>query len=184
MTDIGVGHRRMAYATGGFGLSVNAVLYLLVPLRAHEFGAGVAMIGVLVGTKALVETVWSVPAGTFIDRIGPRRAMIVGMLGTAVVAGGYVVAPSLAVLFLLQVAAGVFRLLGWVGGQSYVSGLREGKLRSYDTGRFSFTANLGQIVAPLAAGFIAGVWTTAVGFLVVTALGVVFGLLGLLLPAP
>ena len=175
-------HRLTAYASGGFGLSINAIGYLLVPLLAFELGAGVAVIGLLVAAKALVETVLSVPLGAFIDRAGPRRAVLIGTAGTAVVGAGLMVTPSVAVLFALQIALGAVRLLGWLGGQSYVAGMRGTSMRAHDTGRFGFAANLGQIVAPLTAGAVAGALGTRAGFGVVAGFGLAFFLLGWLLP--
>jgi MFS transporter, DHA1 family, inner membrane transport protein len=174
--------RVLAYSTGAYGLSINAITYLLVPLRADELGAGVGLIGLLVGTKALVETVTSVPLGAFMDRTGPRRSLLLGTAGTAVVALGYVFTSSILVLFLMQVILGLARPLGWVGGQSYAAGMRGGDFRKYDTGRFSFSANLGQIVAPLLAGVVADLYGTQAGFLVIVAYGIVFFAISALLP--
>src|SRR3954464_3543253 len=174
--------RLLAYSTGAYGLSINAITFFLVPLRAAELGAGIGLIGLLVGTKALVETVTSVPLGAFMDRTGPRRSLLLGTAGTAVVALGYVATSSIAVLFLMQVILGLARPLGWVGGQSYAAGMRGGADSKYDTGRFSFAANLGQIVAPLLAGVVADLYGARVGFLVIVAWGVVFFVVSLLLP--
>ena len=174
--------RVLAYSTGAYGLSINAITYFLVPLRADELGAGVALIGLLVGTKALVETVTSVPLGAFMDRTGPRRSLLLGTGGTALVALGYVFTTSILVLFVMQVILGLARPLGWVGGQSYAAGMRGGESRKYDTGRFSFSANLGQIVAPLLAGVVADLYGTRAGFLVIVAYGVVFFVISAALP--
>src|SRR3712207_853715 len=108
------------------------------------------------------------------DRAGPRRALLLGTAGTALVALGYVFTSSIAVLFVMQVFLGLFRPMGWVGGQSYAAGMRGGKDAKYDTGRFSFAANLGQIVAPLVAGVVADLYGARMGFLVIVVWGVVF----------
>lgn len=177
MDEISSRHRITAYATGAFGLSANAIAYLLIPLRARELGVSIAVIGLLVGTKALVETVISVPLGGFMDRAGPRRALLIGTAGTAAVAIALVGTRWVAVLFLLQAVLGLFRTMGWIGGQSYVAGMRSGELKKYDTGRFGFAANLGQIVAPILAGAVAGLFGAAWGFTVLAAFAlVVFGL--------
>lgn len=174
--------RVLAYSTGAYGLSINAITYFLVPIRADELGAGVALIGLLVGTKALVETVTSVPLGAFMDRTGPRFSLLLGTAGTALVALGYVFTSSILVLFLMQILLGLARPLGWVGGQSYAAGMRGGADRKYDTGRFSFSANLGQIVAPLLAGVVADLYGARMAFLVIVAYGVVFFVVSAMLP--
>ncbi|WP_225753470.1 MFS transporter [Actinotalea sp. Marseille-Q4924] len=182
MVELSRRERIVAYTTGGFGLSMNAILYLLVPLRASELGASIGVIGLLVGTKALAETVLSVPIGAFMDRTGPRKALLIGTLGTAVIGVAMALAPSVLLLFVLQLAMGVVRPLGWLGGQSYAAGMRGGKSRAYDTGKFGFAANVGQIVAPLVAGAVAGLAGTAAAFLVVVAWGLVFFALSWTLP--
>ena len=180
--DMTRSQRLLAYSTGAYGLSINAITFFLVPLRAAELGAGVGLIGLLVGVKALVETVTSVPLGAFMDRTGPRKALLLGTAGTAVVALGYVFTSSIAVLFLMQIVLGLARPLGWVGGQSYAAGMRGGGDSKYDTGRFSFSANLGQIVAPLVAGIVADIYGARWAFLVIAAWGVVFFAVSWLLP--
>jgi DHA1 family inner membrane transport protein len=174
--------RLLAYSTGAYGLSINAITFFLVPLRADELGAGVGMIGLLVGTKALVETVTAVPLGAFMDRTGPRRSLLLGTAGTAVVALGFLFTSSIAVLFAMQFLLGLARPLGWVGGQSYAAGMRGGTHGKYDTGRFSFAANLGQIVAPLVAGIVADLYGARMAFLVIVAWGLVFFVVSLMLP--
>jgi DHA1 family inner membrane transport protein len=174
--------RLLAYALGGYGLSMNGLSYFLVPLRAHELGASLTTIGVLLGVKALTETVFSVPLGAFIDRLGPRRAFLLGYGATAAIGLGFMTASSVVALFALQFGVGVVRPLGWVGGQSYVSGMRGEQHRSYDTGRFSFAANVGQMIAPSLAGVMASVVGTQRAFAVMVLYGVVFFVVALGLP--
>lgn len=174
--------RLLAYASGGFGLSVSTLMYFLVPLRAAELGVGVTVIGLLLGAEALTEMVVSVPLGGLIDRIGARRAYLAGTIGLAAVGVGVMMTSSLALLFVLQVAFGVARPLGWLGGQAYVAGMGSPAERSQDSGRFSFVANLGQIVAPVLAGAAVQLAGVRLAFAVVTLFGVVFFAVGLALP--
>lgn len=175
--------RYLAYALGGYGLSMNGLAYFLVPLRANELGASIAVIGLLLGVKALTETVLSVPLGAFIDRVGPRSAFLIGCVGTVLVGLGLMGTSSVVILFMLQFGLGTVRPLGWVGGQSYVSSMRSGAERNYDTGKFSFSANVGQIVAPLMAGALASAFGTRLAFAAMVLYGVVFFAVMLALPA-
>lgn len=172
----------LAYATGAFGLAMNAMVTFLVPLRADELGATLPVIGVLVGMKALMEALLSVPLGRVIDRIGARWAFVAGAGGSAVVILGFVASPVVWALFLCQALLGVTRPLGWVGSQTYVAALDAKAGGAAHTGRFSFVSNLGQIVGPLAVGAVAGVagYRSAFLVLVVYAAGCV--LIGLALP--
>lgn len=174
--------RLLAYASGGFGLSVSTLMYFLVPLRAAELGVGVTIIGLLLGVEALTEMVVSVPLGGLIDRVGARRAYVAGTLGMALLGVGFMFASSLALLFLLQVVFGVARPLGWLGGQSYVAGMSSAAEHSRDSGRFSFVANLGQIIAPALAGAAVQFAGVQSAFAVVMLFGLTFFLVGLGLP--
>lgn len=172
----------LAYLSGGFGLGLNAMMAFLLPLRATELGIGLAYIGLLLGVKAAMEAVTSVPIGGLIDRIGPRRAFLIGTSGCTVLVVAYGFTTSLAVFFALQVSVGIFRPMAWVGAQSYVSGLREGADRAQDTGRLSFVATGSQIVAPLVVGFGAQVFGTGPAFFLFAGFCALFFLVGIALP--
>lgn len=174
--------RYFAYLMGGYGLSLNALTAFLVPLRAVDLGVPLAIIGLLVGVRSVSETLLSVPLGRWMDRVGARTGFLVGSLGTAVLGVGFFLAEHVAVLFLLQLLIGATRPLGWVGGQSYVSGMSSGADRVRDTGRLAFVANLFQIVTPLLAGFVVQGRSAQFGFLLMCAHGLFFVVVGLQVP--
>lgn len=170
----------LAYAIGLFGLAMNAMISFLVPLRAAELGVALPVIGALVGTKALVEAVLSVHVGRFIDRVGPRRAFIVGAAGSAVVLLGFTVSTAVWALFACQFVLGTTRAAGWLGSQAYASALDVEAGRSAGhTGRFSFVANVGQIIGPLLVGVVAGVAGYQAAFGVLVAYAGTCALLGI-----
>lgn len=167
---------------GGFGLAVNSMIQFLLPLRALELGIGIATIGLLLGAKGLVEALASVPIGSFIDRVGPRKAVLVGTAGAATLGLVYASTTSLVVLVGAQLALGFVRPLGWVGSQAYVSGMRTGADSAADTGRFSFVANGGQVVAPLLVGYVAGMRDLSAAFLAFAVYCAGFAIVAALLP--
>lgn len=174
--------RLAAYAIGGFGMAVNAMIQFLLPLRAVELGVGIGVIGLLLGAKGVAEAFSSVPIGALIDRVGARRAYIIGTAATATLAVAYSIATTAFAFFALQVLLGLVRPLGWVGSQSYVSGMRKGKDKAADTGRFGFVASGSQIVAPLLVGVVAQYVDLSAAFLALSAYCAVFAALGMLLP--
>lgn len=172
----------LAYLTGGFGLALNAMMNFLLPLRATDLGVSIGVIGLLLGVKGAVEAVGSVPIGGLIDRIGSRRAFIVGTTAATVLISLYAVTTTILGFLLLQIAVGLVRPLAWVGSQSFVSGLRDGADRARDTGRLSFVATGAQIVAPLIVGFGAQAFGTGPAFFVFAGYCALFVVVGLLLP--
>ena len=172
----------LAYLTGGFGLGFNAVMTFLLALHANALGIEIAVIGLLLGAKGAVEAVVSVPVGGLIDRIGPRRAFIIGVSSCTLVVGAYGSATTVVFLLVLQMAVGVFRPMAWVASQSFVSGLRKGADQARDTGRFSSVATGSQVVAPLLVGFAAQASDTGTAFYVFAGYCAIFVVVGLLIP--
>jgi len=172
----------LAYLTGGFGLALNAMMNFLLPLRATDLGISIGLIGVLLGVKGAVEAVASVPIGGLIDRMGPRRAFLIGTAGSTALIVLYGLATSVLALLVLQMAVGVLRPMAWVGSQSFVSGLREGADKATDTGRLSFVATGAQIIAPLLVGFGAQAFGTGPAFYIFAGYCAIYVLIGLLLP--
>lgn len=172
----------LAYLTGGFGLAFNTMMIFLLPLRAHDLGISIGMIGLLLGAKGAVEALVSVPVGGVVDWIGPRRAFIVSTASCTVIIVLYGFATSVIALLLLQMIIGVARPMAWVGAQSFVSGLREGADQVRDTGRLSLFATGSQIVAPLLVGFAAQVSDTGTAFYAFAGYCALFVVVGLLVP--
>lgn len=174
--------RFFAYMMGGYGLSLNALTAFLVPLRAADLGVPLALIGVLVGVRSVAETLLSVPLGRWMDKVGPRTAFVAGATTTAIIGVGFFLASNVVALFALQLIIGASRPLGWVGGQSYVSGMSTAGDRVRDAGRLAFVANLFQIITPLLAGLVVTGRSAQFGFLLVCAHGLFFLLVGLQVP--
>lgn len=172
----------LAYVIGAFGLAMSSQVNFLVPLRARELGAGFDVIGLIVGSGALAAAASSVTSGAAIDRLGPKRAFVVGALATAGVSVGFMVVQASYWWFLvLQPLYGVVRNLGWVASQSYITSFATDEERPRLTGRFSFFSNVGQMAGPLLVGGAASLVGFRYAFVVPLVYSVVFALVGLLL---
>lgn len=174
-------HELVAYLIGGFGLAMSAQANFLVPLRARELGADFDVIGLIVGAGALSAAATSVTCGAIIDRLGPKRAYLLGVAATAVTSLAFLAVDDYRWFLLLQLVHGVARNLGWVASQGYITTFASPEQRPRMTGRFSFFGNLGQMVGPIAVGATAGAVGYRAAFLVLVAYAAVFAVLGLLL---
>jgi DHA1 family inner membrane transport protein len=178
-----VPQRRWAvYLSGGFGLSISAMLSLLVPLRAHELGLSIGAIGVIVAARSISETLLAMPLGLVTSRVGTRTAFMWGTGGCALGCVAFTVATNQWTLVALNAVVGGARAMAWVASQAYVSGSGPVEERTRDTGRFSFVSNASQMVAPLLVGAVAAFagyrWT----FLLLGVHCLAFAVLGLALP--
>jgi predicted MFS family arabinose efflux permease len=166
------------------GLSISAMLGLLVPLRADDLGITIGAIGVIVAARSAAEIVLAVPLSELIARLGTKGAFVLSASASAVVAAAFTLADGFWTLLLLNVAMGAARALGWVASQTYIAGQYDPAHRARDTGRFSFVSNLSQMVTPLMVGGAAAAWGYEAAFLVVAVYCALFALIGLALAPP
>lgn len=171
----------LAYLSGGFGLAMFAQVSFLVPLRARELGASFDVIGLLVGAGALAPAVLAVSLGAVIDRLGPKRAFVLGTAGATLVWALFVGVTNYWWFLPLQFLLGPSFSLGWVASQSYITTLGSLEERPLLTGRFSFFSNVGSMIGPLLVGAAAQVVGFRWAFLVPVAYSAVFVVLALLL---
>lgn len=171
----------IAFISGAFGLAMTAQINFLVPLRARELGASFDIIGIIVGAGALAPALLSVPLGSVIDRLGPRRSFLVGTASAAVLALMFVFVTNYWWFLVLQPLLGLARNLGWVASQSYVTSLGTAEQRPGYTGRFSFFSNGGQMLGPVMVGGVAQLFGFQWAFVFVAGYAAVFAVTGLLL---
>ncbi len=172
----------LAWLTGGFGLSVNAMMVFLLPLRAAELGASLSAVGLIVGAGSFVPLVLSMPVGALSDRVGPRRVFRLGTAGTAVGAVGMAAAGSWWMLLVLQLVVGPSRASGWVSSQSYITGMGKPADRARNASRFSFVTNISRMLGPLLVGLSASLVGFRASFLVVAAYAGLYTVVAAVLP--
>ena len=171
----------LACLSGAFGLGLGTQIHFLVPLRARELGASFEVIGLIIGAGALVSALLSVTSGALIDRLGPRRAFILGTGATTVLSLTFVLPNSYWALLLLQPCLGLARNLGWVASQTYITSLGPVQQRSSLAGRFSFFTNVGQLGGPLMVGGVAQIYGFRWAFLVPAVYAACFTVVGIML---
>ena len=138
------------FAVGFFGLGFVPMMTVAVPLWALDIGATPFMIGLVLGARAALSVVLSIPGGALMDRLGINRIAAAAAIATAVLFPLYPALPSVAVLIVLQLLTGFAQALVWMAAQAHV-----GRLDRNDPalmGRFSFVSTSGNLVAPVLCG--------------------------------
>lgn len=123
---------------------------LLVPIWAIAIGASPFTIGLAVGARSLLPVLFSIHGGALMDRLGTRRVMIISASIALVTAPLYPLLPFIWALIAIQIIGGFAQSLGWIGAQTQIAQVTGGDRRIM--GRFTFTATVGNSVAPLLAG--------------------------------
>lgn len=145
--------------------------------------APVAVIGMIVGAAGLAPLFLAIPLGQVIDRVGARRAFVIGASLSASFSIAFVFARHYWVLLALQLAIGMSKSMSWVAAQTYVTSL--GAARGNEAtvnGRFSVATNAGVLVGPLLAGTAAGLLGFRLAFMAPAAIAAMFVVVGLALP--
>ncbi|MDE0057499.1 MAG: MFS transporter [Defluviicoccus sp.] len=138
------------FALGFFGLGFVPMMTVAVPLWALDIGATPLMIGLVLGARAALSVVLSIPGGALMDRLGINRIAAAAAVATAALFPLYPALPSVAVLIVLQLLTGFAQALVWMAAQAHV-----GRINRDDPGlmgRFSFVSTSGNLVAPVLCG--------------------------------
>ena len=141
------------------------MLGLLTPLVALRFGAGPALVGALVSAGFVLPLVLAVPAGSWVDRWGPRRMARLGFAAFALASLPMALAPSWPSLIVAYVVATLAHLIYVVAMQAMVAELAEpGPAREAAYGWWTTATAVGQAVGPLAGGFALDFFGAEAGF--------------------
>jgi MFS family permease len=163
----------------GFGIVVPAV-----PLFALEFGVGTTAAGAVVSAFALMRLVSGLAAGRFVDRVGERQALLVGLGVVALsslLAGLAVSYPQLLVLRGLGgVGSAVFTISSTSLLLRVASAAQRGRTQSIYRGGFL----VGGIIGPAFGGAVIGISVRAPFFLYAATLLLAMLAAGTLLPKP
>lgn len=121
MSRLSAPERRLLLLAASSQASISVAswgLGALGPEFRQEFGLSAAALGALLAAGFIGNAVILIPAGTLVDRIGPRRPLIVGgvLSGAALVAAGLAPSPLLVGggLFLFGVVAAFVSVAGTV----------------------------------------------------------------------
>jgi MFS family permease len=159
--------------------SIAALLYWLavqalrpyVAMRLASLGASTAQISFAVAAHPFLSLFLAIPAGRLIDRRGLRVAMISSLAAMGVVGVGYALATTTTQLVMLQLAAGLTELGGWIGIQALLTRAGEGSFRHQHLALFSVMWGIGIALGPSV-----GAWAfDGLGF---EAVGLLYGFCG------
>ena len=129
------------------------MMVVVVPVFVASLGLSYLWAGVILGCRPVLSLLFSIHAGSLMDRIGGRRVMIffgtVGVIAPLL----YPAAPWLGWIWLLivgQMMAGLADSMGWLGAQTLIGQHMKGRTKY--TGRLSAIIRVGHAIAPIMVG--------------------------------
>ncbi|HEX8714249.1 MAG TPA: MFS transporter, partial [Solirubrobacteraceae bacterium] len=132
-----------------------AALTPLLPHFAHEFGLSKARAGVLVASYATGALVAGLVGGVTATRLGPRRAVLIGLTLMSVASVGFAFAGDFWSLFGARLVQGLASGFTWAGAFAWLLAVvpreRRGEMMGTAMGSATFGAMFGPVVGAAAA---------------------------------
>jgi MFS family permease len=132
-----------------------AALTPLLPHFAHEFGLSKLRSGILVAAYPAGALIGGLPGGAAAARLGPRRAVIVGLVGMGLASLGFAFAGGFWGLFSARLVQGLGSAFTWAGAFSWLLAAapreRRGELIGSAMGAAVFGALFGPVIGAAAA---------------------------------
>lgn len=137
--------------------------YLFFNLYLRSLGFGQDFMGILASIPALVTMVLALPAGFLVERIGYRRAMLLGagLQGLAIL--GWCFLPLRPWMAGASLLAGIGGTLSWISGAPFLTEASEERERAH---LFGVQAGLGVVAGVLGSvvgGFLPRVYSVLFG---------------------
>jgi MFS family permease len=126
-----------------------AALTPLLPRFAHEFGLSKSGAGTLVAAYAAGALIGGLPGGFAAVRIGPRRAVLVGLALMGLSSVGFAVAGSFSVLFAARLFQGMGSAFTWAGAFAWLLAAAPRERRGEVIGAAMGAAVAGALFGPV-----------------------------------
>jgi MFS family permease len=151
-----------------------AALTPLLPHFARQLHLSKAGAGILLASYAFGALVGGLPGGRAAARLGPRRAVLVGLTMMGISGVAFAFAEGFAALLIARVVQGAGSAFTWAGAFAWLTSCAPVERRGEMIGRAMGAAVLGELLGPV-LGVISGAVGRSIVFSTVAALSLVLG---------
>jgi len=132
----------------GFGIVLP-----LLPFYAEHFGANALLVGLLSTSFSLMQLLFAPVWGRLSDSVGRRPVILIGLLGSSISYLTFGLAPSLPILFLSRILAGIAGA-NISTAQAYIADSTQPENRAKGMGLIGAAYGLGFTVGPAIGGIL------------------------------
>lgn len=133
-------------------------------LRANALGVSAAAIPLLWGVHHVSKSAWSVVGGALSDRIGARRAIVMGWLVYAATYAGFALASEAWQIWPLFIVYGFFYGLTEAPEKALVASLAGAGRKGHAFGAYHFAIGIGALPASILFGLLWQTFSPATAF--------------------
>ena len=172
MTDFDSAPRRLdrrVFATLFFSIFTSitgvGIVVPLLPVYAHDLGAGGLYIGLIFGAFALSRTFFLPYFGRRSDRVGRKPHIVAGLLGYALVSVAFLAVHDVESLIVIRFVQGIASAMIMPVCQAYVGDLTPPSREGAVMGMFNMSIFIGLSLGPLMGGLLNDRWGLDAAFL-------------------
>ena len=137
----------------------------LLPVYAHDLGAGGLAIGFIFGSFALSRTLFLPYFGRLSDRKGRKRLIVIGLLSYACLSLAFILAQNVTSLVIIRFFQGIASSMMMPAIQAYVGDITPQGREGFTMGFFNMSIFFGLSLGPVLGGSIKDYWGFDVSFL-------------------
>jgi DHA1 family multidrug resistance protein-like MFS transporter len=137
----------------------------LLPVYAHDLGAGGLAIGLIFGSFALSRTFFLPYFGRLSDRKGRKRLIVIGLLSYACLSLAFMLAQDVTSLVIIRFFQGIASSMMMPAIQAYVGDITPPGREGFTMGFFNMSIFFGLSLGPILGGSIKDYWGLGASFL-------------------
>jgi multidrug resistance protein len=137
----------------------------LLPVYAHDLGAGGLAIGFIFGSFALSRTLFLPYFGRLSDKKGRKRLIVIGLLSYACLSLAFILAQDVTSLVIIRFFQGIASSMMMPAIQAYVGDITPQGREGFTMGFFNMSIFFGLSLGPVLGGSIKDYWGFDVSFL-------------------
>ena len=137
----------------------------LLPVYAHNLGAGGLAIGFIFGSFALSRTFFLPYFGRLSDRKGRKRLIVIGLFSYACLSLAFMLAQNVTALVVIRFFQGIASSMMMPAIQAYVGDITPRGREGFTMGFFNMSIFFGLSLGPVLGGSIKDIWGLDASFL-------------------
>ena len=137
----------------------------LLPVYAHDLGAGGLAIGFIFGSFALSRTFFLPYFGRLSDRKGRKRLIVIGLFSYACLSLAFMLAQNVTALVAIRFFQGIASSMMMPAIQAYVGDITPQGREGFTMGFFNMSIFFGLSLGPVLGGSIKDYWSLDASFL-------------------